>query len=135
MISDVIYPLPTTDTMADLLSTDERFLRNIEKASNMSKNISSFLENHYICMKTNFKRFSTLWAALGAANLSDVAASEGPFTLFAPTNDAFAKVSNYYDGGGDEDDGGVHDLFAKIPEETLAELIADPEALSVILLR
>ena len=87
-------------------------------------------------MKTNFKRFSTLWAALGAANLSDVAASEGPFTLFAPTNDAFAKVSNNdCDSGGDEDDGGVDDLFAKIPEETLAELIADPEALSVILLR
>ena len=28
-ISDVIYPLPTTNTMADLLSTDERFLQNI----------------------------------------------------------------------------------------------------------
>ena len=42
-------------------------------------------------------RFSTLWAALGAANLSEVASSEGPFTMFAPTNDAFAKVSNHYD--------------------------------------
>lgn len=80
-ISDVIYPLPTTNTMADLLSTDERF--------------------------------STLWAALGAANLSEVASSEGPFTMFAPTNDAFAKI----------------------PEDALAELLADPEALSVILLR
>jgi len=80
-ISDVIYPLPTTNTMADLLSTDERF--------------------------------STLWAALTAANLSEVAASEGPFTLFAPTNDAFAKI----------------------PDETITNLLADPEALSVILLR
>ena len=40
-----------------------------------------------------------------------MAASEGPFTLFAPTNDAFAKVSTFDnddddDGkdGGDEDD-------------------------------
>ena len=49
------------------------------------------------CQEKNLKiqtpRFSTLWAALTAANLSEVAASEGPFTLFAPTNDAFAKVA------------------------------------------
>ena len=55
---------------------------------------------------TNTKRFSTLWATLQAANLSDVAASEGPFTLFAPTNDAFAKVSTFdNDDDDDEDDG------------------------------
>ena len=75
-ISDVIYPLPTTNTMADLLSTDERL-------ETVRKKIS----------KIQTPRFSTLWAALTAANLSEVAASEGPFTLFAPTNDAFAKVA------------------------------------------
>ena len=94
---------------------------------------------------------------MGAANLSDVAASEGPFTLFAPTNDAFAKVPNYdtdcgdcddddhddddhddLDDDDDDPDDGLsptNDAFAKIPEEVLAELLADPEALSVILLR
>ena len=36
--------------------------------------------------------FSTLVAAVQAAGLVDVLKSEGPFTVFAPTNDAFAKL-------------------------------------------
>ncbi len=36
--------------------------------------------------------FSTLVAALSAADLVDVLKGEGPFTVFAPTNDAFAKL-------------------------------------------
>ena len=38
-------------------------------------------------------RFSTLLAAVKAAGLVDTLASAGPFTLFAPTNDAFDRVS------------------------------------------
>ncbi|MDG1270137.1 MAG: fasciclin domain-containing protein, partial [Ulvibacter sp.] len=34
--------------------------------------------------------FSTLGSALAITNLTSVLASEGPFTVFAPTNDAFA---------------------------------------------
>jgi len=36
--------------------------------------------------------FSTLVAAVKAAELVETLASEGPFTVFAPTNDAFAKL-------------------------------------------
>lgn len=36
--------------------------------------------------------FSTLAAALGAAGLIEALKSEGPFTVFAPTDDAFAKI-------------------------------------------
>lgn len=36
--------------------------------------------------------FSTLAAALGAAGLIETLKSEGPFTVFAPTDAAFAKV-------------------------------------------
>ena len=36
--------------------------------------------------------FSTLVAAVKAAGLVDVLSSEGPFTVFAPTNEAFAKL-------------------------------------------
>jgi uncharacterized surface protein with fasciclin (FAS1) repeats len=36
--------------------------------------------------------FSTLVAALKAAELVDVLRGEGPFTVFAPTDDAFAKL-------------------------------------------
>ena len=35
---------------------------------------------------------TTLVAAVKAAELVDVLSSEGPFTVFAPTNDAFAKL-------------------------------------------
>ncbi len=36
--------------------------------------------------------FSTLVAAVKAADLVGTLSSEGPFTVFAPTNDAFAKL-------------------------------------------
>ena len=36
--------------------------------------------------------FSTLAAALKAAELIDTLKSEGPFTVFAPTDEAFAKL-------------------------------------------
>lgn len=37
-------------------------------------------------------RFETLVAALGAADLVETLKAEGPFTVFAPTDDAFAKL-------------------------------------------
>jgi uncharacterized surface protein with fasciclin (FAS1) repeats len=36
--------------------------------------------------------FKTLAAALGAAGLADTLKGEGPFTVFAPTDEAFAKL-------------------------------------------
>jgi len=58
-------------------------------------------------------RFSTLLAAVSAAGLADTLAGKGPFTVFAPTNDAFAKV----------------------PKATLDSLLADKDALTKVLLR
>jgi uncharacterized surface protein with fasciclin (FAS1) repeats len=37
-------------------------------------------------------QFSTLVAAVKAAGLVETLSSKGPFTVFAPTNDAFAKL-------------------------------------------
>ena len=37
-------------------------------------------------------RFKTLVAALGAADLVDTLAGDGPFTVFAPVDDAFAAL-------------------------------------------
>lgn len=37
-------------------------------------------------------RFSTLVAAVGAAGLADALSGPGPFTVYAPTNDAFAAL-------------------------------------------
>ena len=38
------------------------------------------------------KDFSTLVAAVKAAGLAEALSGEGPFTIFAPTNEAFAKL-------------------------------------------
>jgi transforming growth factor-beta-induced protein len=56
--------------------------------------------------------FNTLVTAVQAAGLVDALKGDGPFTVFAPTDEAFAAV----------------------PAETLAALLADPEALSQVLL-
>merc|ERR1712212_1015395 len=58
-------------------------------------------------------QLSTLLAAVKAAGLVDTLAGAGPFTVFAPPNDAFAKV----------------------PKETLNGLLADKDALTAVLLR
>ena len=59
-------------------------------------------------------QFSTLVAAVTAAGLTEKAISDlGPLTIFAPTNDAFAKI----------------------PEDTLNGLLGDVPALTEILLR
>merc|ERR1711992_357235 len=58
-------------------------------------------------------RFSTLLAAVKAADLVDTLSGEGSFTVFAPTNEAFKKV----------------------PEEALAGLLANKEELKAVLLR
>lgn len=57
-------------------------------------------------------RFTTLVAALQAADLAETLAGDGPFTVFAPTDDAFAKL----------------------PEGTVDALLADIPALTDILL-
>merc|ERR1712128_70132 len=62
---------------------------------------------------TGYERFSPLLAAVGAAGLANTLATGGPFTVFAPTNDAFAKV----------------------PKDALDALLADKEALTAVLLR
>merc|ERR1712198_157794 len=58
-------------------------------------------------------QLSTLLAAVKAADLVETLSGEGPFTVFAPTNDAFAKI----------------------PADTLNGLLADKEALTAVLLR
>jgi uncharacterized surface protein with fasciclin (FAS1) repeats len=58
------------------------------------------------------ENFSTLVAAVKAAGLVDTLKSEGPFTVFAPTNAAFAKL----------------------PAGTVEALLKDAEALKNILL-
>jgi uncharacterized surface protein with fasciclin (FAS1) repeats len=57
--------------------------------------------------------FSTLAAALGAADLIDTLKGEGPFTVFAPTDEAFAKLP----------EGTVDDLLKPENKEKLAGIL------------
>jgi uncharacterized surface protein with fasciclin (FAS1) repeats len=56
--------------------------------------------------------FNTLASLLEQADLAETLAGDGPFTVFAPTDEAFAKV----------------------PKTTLDSLAADPEKLKAVLL-
>jgi uncharacterized surface protein with fasciclin (FAS1) repeats len=56
--------------------------------------------------------FNTLLAAVTAAGLVETLESEGPFTVFAPTDEAFAQI----------------------PADQLSALLADKEALTQVLL-
>lgn len=57
------------------------------------------------------KDFSTLVTAIKAAGLAETLNGEGPFTVFAPTNEAFAKID----------------------KDTLAAVLKDKEKLTAIL--
>lgn len=59
----------------------------------------------------NAGNFATLVTAIQAAGLVDTLKGEGPFTVFAPTDDAFAKI----------------------PKDQLAALLADKDALTKVL--
>src|SRR5258705_2215900 len=48
--------------------------------------------NNIIQNAVNSKDHTTLVAAVKAAGLVDTLSGPGPFTVFAPTNDAFAKL-------------------------------------------
>ena len=52
------------------------------------------MEKQFDIVDTVFSsdNLSTLAAALGAAGLIGALKSDGPFTVFAPTDDAFAKI-------------------------------------------
>ncbi len=65
-----------------------------------------------IATATEAGSFTTLLTAIEAAGLTEVLMGDGPFTVFAPTDEAFAAVD----------------------EETLNGLLADPEALAQVLL-
>ena len=50
------------------------------------------LKGNIVAAASSSPDFKTLVTAVKAAKLTDTLASKGPFTVFAPTNDAFAKL-------------------------------------------
>jgi len=77
--------------------------KNVMKVKNLFKvfiiTLSFFIGSNAIAQTKNIvetaissEAHTTLVAAVKAADLVGVLSSEGPFTVFAPTNDAFAKL-------------------------------------------
>ncbi|MGB5437545.1 MAG: fasciclin domain-containing protein [Maribacter sp.] len=56
----------------------------------ISKSVAN--ANTIVGVAASNENFTTLVAAVKAAELVDTLNSEGPFTVFAPTNDAFSKL-------------------------------------------
>lgn len=78
----------------------------IEKPEAIMENEKNIVE-----IAVSNPKLSTLVTAVTEADLVETLSGEGPFTVFAPTDDAFAKI----------------------PEETLNEILADKEQLTAIL--
>ena len=70
-----------------------------------------FADKNIVENAVNSADHTTLVAAVQAAGLVDVLKSRGPFTVFAPTDEAFAKV----------------------PKDVLAALLADKAKLTAVL--
>ncbi|MCA0133698.1 fasciclin domain-containing protein [Winogradskyella alexanderae] len=58
----------------------------------LSFNQTATAQNTIVDAAVSNENFSTLVAALKAADLVGALQGDGPFTVFAPTNDAFAKI-------------------------------------------
>lgn len=78
------------------------FLQNFQELQKMKNIVDIAVESG---------SFKTLVTALTAAGLVETLSGPGPFTVFAPTDDAFAKI----------------------PAETLAAVLADKDKLTAIL--
>jgi uncharacterized surface protein with fasciclin (FAS1) repeats len=63
-----------------------------EAREEMAAEADAATEETIVDIAANNPDFSTLVAAVEAAGLAETLAGEGPFTVFAPTNDAFAKL-------------------------------------------
>lgn len=64
----------------------------VTSAFTTNKNTSTLPENDIVDLAVQTDFLSTLVAAVQAGDLVDVLKGDGPFTVFAPTNDAFAKL-------------------------------------------
>ncbi len=77
--------------MSSANAQDEIALNTTEKSVvEMPKSLEN--ANTIVGVAASNENFTTLVTAVKAAELVDTLNSEGPFTVFAPTNDAFSKL-------------------------------------------
>ena len=64
----------------------------VTSAFTANKNTTIYADNDIVDLAVQTDFLSTLVAAVQAGDLVDVLKGDGPFTVFAPTNEAFAKL-------------------------------------------
>lgn len=83
--------LLTTFTIATFALAGINSLQAEEKLDEKEKAAEMAKEN-IVEIASGMNNFTTLVAAVKAAELVETLSGEGPFTVFAPTNEAFAKL-------------------------------------------
>ncbi|NND80034.1 MAG: fasciclin domain-containing protein [Maribacter sp.] len=80
--------------MSSSYAQNEIAMNNSEKSDKTLSIVTKgiVVSNTIVDVAAGNDNFSTLVAAVKAADLVSTLQSEGPFTVFAPTNDAFAKL-------------------------------------------
>jgi uncharacterized surface protein with fasciclin (FAS1) repeats len=91
--------MKTIKTLSILALTTVFFFScgNKKKDTPMAEEIIEVFEEEVVTpnivgVASGNENFSTLVAAVVAADLAETLSGDGPFTVFAPTNDAFAKL-------------------------------------------
>src|SRR6188474_1248480 len=80
-------PLASTSTFAEMNGMTARAEKTVQVGGAPMYPSKNIVQN-----AVNSKEHTTLVAAVKAAGLVDTLQTPGPFTVFAPTNDAFAKL-------------------------------------------
>jgi uncharacterized surface protein with fasciclin (FAS1) repeats len=84
-----------------------------ENTAVVTENVEVMQAPNIVGVAAGNENFSTLVVAVKAAGLVETLSSEGPFTVFAPTNDAFSKLP----------EGTVESLLEPVNLETLTSIL------------
>lgn len=83
---------PTTEAPTTEAPADESMTSEAPADESMTTEAPAEEAQDIVAIASANEDFSTLVAAVAAAGLVEVLQGEGPFTVFAPTNDAFAAL-------------------------------------------
>lgn len=103
---------PVEEAVEDVTDTGEEIVDEAMPEEEMAEEEAAEEEMNIVETAVAAGNFDTLVAAVQAAGLEDTLSEEGPFTVFAPTDEAFDAL----------------------PEGTLDDLLEDEEALTNVLL-
>jgi uncharacterized surface protein with fasciclin (FAS1) repeats len=94
-IVETTEPAPAEPVVDETAVPDETEMAETEPdatGEEVATTMESDATENIVAIASNQEQFSTLVAALDAAELAEVLSGEGPYTVFAPTDEAFAAL-------------------------------------------